>query len=433
MPKQELLFYAGDLRHTLENHAEGVTREVEAAPEPHVLQADEDEWARALVERYSVQAPALDADGAWMDPPKDVRVDVSWDHFRRAISDPSGPAYVPGYQVVAHIPFVGDKMVFRLRPSTRSLNPPRADVAEDELRLIIEYPHDTPADIKQETAGLINSVEEHLGWARADIAQFNASLDAQARAAIASRRRRVESHHQHLAATGLPVGRPAERAKTYIAKNIVRRPAPVLPRMPDSKPMVLEPVLGDEVFEHILSVLRLASVQMERSPKTYEGMGEEDRRQVLLTALNTHYSGDGIAEAFNVGGKTDILVRHEGSNLFIGECKFWGGQKVFIATINQLLGYQAWRDTKLAIVMFVREKDVTSIIETARKTLGEHPQFVKWLEAATETELRAVVSWSGDKRRHADLNVFLVSTPKSDKRRHADLNVFLVSTPKSDT
>jgi hypothetical protein len=185
--------------------------------------------------------------------------------------------------------------------------------------------------------------------------------------------------------------------------------------MPDSKPMVLEPVLGDEVFEHILSVLRLAAAQMERSPKTYEGMGEEDRRQVLLTALNTHYSGDGTAEAFNVGGKTDILVRHEGSNLFIGECKFWGGQKVFTATIDQLLGYQAWRDTKLAIIMFVREKGLTSIIETARKTLGDHPQFVEWQDAATEMELRAVVSWPGDQRRHADLNVFLVSTPKSDK------------------
>jgi hypothetical protein len=36
---------------------------------------------------------------------------------------------------------------------------------------------------------------------------------------------------------------------------------------------------------------------------------------LLLTALNTRYSGDGSAEAFNMGGKTDILVRHEGSNL----------------------------------------------------------------------------------------------------------------------
>jgi hypothetical protein len=348
-----------------------------------------------------------------MDPPQDIAVDVSWDHFGWAISDPSTPTYIPGYRVDVHIPFSGDQQVVQLRPSSWGLNPPRAAVGDEELRLVIQYPHDRPAE--QETAGLIRSVEQYLATARADIEQFNAGLDAKARAAIADRRRRVEGHHQHLASTGLPVGRPDDRSKTYIAQDIVRRPAPVLPRMPDSKPMVLEPVLGDEVFEHILSVLRLAAAQMERSPKTYEGMGEEDRRQVLLTALNTHYSGDGTAEAFNVGGKTDILVRHEGSNLFIGECKFWGGQKVFTATIDQLLGYQAWRDTKLAIIMFVREKGLTSIIETARKTLGDHPQFVEWQDAATEMELRAVVSWPGDQRRHADLNVFLVSTPKSDK------------------
>jgi hypothetical protein len=33
--------------------------------------------------------------------------------------------------------------------------------------------------------------------------------------------------------------------------------------------------------------------------------------------LNTHYAGRAHAEAFNHGGKTDILIRHEGRNLFI--------------------------------------------------------------------------------------------------------------------
>jgi hypothetical protein len=50
-------------------------------------------------------------------------------------------------------------------------------------------------------------------------------------------------------------------------------------------------------------------------------MGEEDLRQVILTSLNSSYRGKVTAEAFNIEGKTDILVRHEGSNLFIGECK----------------------------------------------------------------------------------------------------------------
>lgn len=286
-----------------------------------------------------------------------------------------------------------------------------ADVADTELRLAIEYPHDRPADIKGHTQQLIDRVDQHLEWARGDIEQFNRSLEAQARQAIESRRERLRRNYEHVAATGLPVGPAEESAKTYVADAIVRRPAPVLPSAPPQQPMALEPVLADEVFEHILGVIRATGLSMERSPKTYANMGEEDRRQVLLTALNTHYRGQGMAEAFNVTGKTDILIRHEDANIFIAECKFWSGPKGFGETIGQLFGYRAWRDTKLAVVMFVRERSLSGVIEKAREALAEHPQFVEWREAASETELRAAASWPGDERRHADLNVFFVHAP----------------------
>jgi hypothetical protein len=58
-------------------------------------------------------------------------------------------------------------------------------------------------------------------------------------------------------------------------------------------------------------------------------MGEEDLRHVLLTALNTHKGIEGVAEAFNVAGKTDILVRHQNRNLFVAECKLWSGPARF--------------------------------------------------------------------------------------------------------
>lgn len=191
----------------------------------------------------------------------------------------------------------------------------------------------------------------------------------------------------------------------------MRRPPPVLPSLRDNQPVPLEPVLADKVFEHILSVIRSAGQDMERSPATYRGRGEEDLRQNLLLALNTHYRGQTVAEAFNVSGKTDLLVRHEDQNLFIGECKFWSGTKGFTETIDQLFGYRAWRDTKLAIVMFVRAHDLTAIIEKGRETLEAHPQFVKRTDVASETELRGVASWPGDDRRHADLAVFFIHLP----------------------
>jgi hypothetical protein len=151
---------------------------------------------------------------------------------------------------------------------------------------------------------------------------------------------------------------------------------------------------------------------MERSPKTYAGMNEEARRDVILTSLNTHYVGQGVAEAFNVGGKTDLLVRVDNRNVFIGECKFWAGAKAFARAVDQLFSYTAWRDTKLALVVFVREKNLTDVVATAASALESHPNFVEAKRPASETELRATMRWPGDEERVADLNIFLVHTPE---------------------
>jgi hypothetical protein len=131
---------------------------------------------------------------------------------------------------------------------------------------------------------------------------------------------------------------------------LVRRPAPSLPaRRAKDKPPALEPVLQDRIFEHMLNIIRVQGRQMEQSPGTYSGMGEEARRDTLVATLNTHYEGRAHAEAFNHRGKTDIVIRYEGRNLFICECKFWSGPNGFTNTIDQVFRYAGWRDTKLAI------------------------------------------------------------------------------------
>ena len=221
----------------------------------------------------------------------------------------------------------------------------------------------------------------------------------------------MEQRDAHLATSSIPERRPGSGGKTYIAEVIVRRPAPKLPAKADGGGVQLEPVLEDRIFEHILSVVRMQALQMEQAPKTYAQMDEEARRDVFLGTLNTHYEGRGAAEAFNVAGKTDILIRYEGRSLFIGECKFWQGAKSFAGAVDQLFGYASWRDTKLALIVFVREKGLTEIIDKAREALADHPQFVSWQNAAGETELRGVVGWPADERRHAELNVFFVHTP----------------------
>lgn len=81
---------------------------------------------------------------------------------------------------------------------------------------------------------------------------------------------------------------------------------------------------------------------MERSPKAFSGMSEEDLRQHFLVQLNGHYEGQATGETFNFDGKTDILVRVDRKNIFIAECKFWRGPESFSQALDQLLGYATW-------------------------------------------------------------------------------------------
>ena len=41
-------------------------------------------------------------------------------------------------------------------------------------------------------------------------------------------------------------------------------------------------------------------------------------------------------------GKTDILIRVEDRNVFIGECKLYEGPRSVTDTLDQIFGYATW-------------------------------------------------------------------------------------------
>jgi hypothetical protein len=411
MARDDALFWGGLLRDYLEGRSSDMIEEIEATPEEHVLQTDIGVWADALADSYAVEVPALRRDDWYMDEPRAIKVDVSWDHFRRAIPDPSRPVYVPGYRAVVHVPFDGDANVFTLRPNTYTTVLPHALIRSGEVIIEIEYPQDTPVDIEPQATGELDRIEQWLGFARQDAEVFRSRLAQEARSRIADRRQRIERHRGQLARTRIPIRRQGETGKTRIVDAVVRRPSPAR-ALRGSQRVALDPTLAGDVYEHILAIVRDTARSMEQSPQTYAQMGEEDRRQLFINALNSHYSGQVTAEAFNASGKTDILIKYEDRNLFIGECKFWSGQQAFLAAIDQLFGYATWRDSKLAAILFVRQRGLTEVIARAREALEARPDFVRWKKIDEETELRAVMRWPGDEEKEAELAVLFVHTPQ---------------------
>jgi hypothetical protein len=174
-----------------------------------------------------------------------------------------------------------------------------------------------------------------------------------------------------------------------------------------------EPVLSDADYEHIIGVLQNMVEVMERSPSAFETMDEESIRSHFLVQLNGHYEGQATGETFNYEGKTDILVRSEGRNIFIGECKFWSGPKMLNETIDQLLGYTSWRDTKVAVIIFNRNKDFSRVLNSIRETAKTHTNFKRELPGSTETVFRYCFAHKDDKNRELFLTLLAFDVPQA--------------------
>jgi hypothetical protein len=166
-------------------------------------------------------------------------------------------------------------------------------------------------------------------------------------------------------------------------------------------------------YEHILTVIGDMSAVMERSPQSFSGMKEEDLRHHFLVQLNGHYKGQATGETFNAEGRTDILMREKGKNIFIAECKFWRGPESVTEAIDQLLGYASWRDTKTALLLFNRNKDFSSVLTKILETVKQHQNCLKQLRYQSETGSRWLFHHRDDKHRELMLTVLAFEIPES--------------------
>jgi len=151
-----------------------------------------------------------------------------------------------------------------------------------------------------------------------------------------------------------------------------------------------EPTLAGEDYEEILRIMKSMVQVMELSPHAFSDMGEEDLRWHFLVQLNRAYKGQATGETFNFQGKTDILIRVASKNVFIAECKFWKGEKSLSDTIDQLLSYLSWRDTKTAILVFNRNADFSAVLAKIVEAVPKHPKFKRDLGKQDESTFRYV-------------------------------------------
>jgi hypothetical protein len=407
----ESLFSTGDLSALLHGLEEQLRQEVGSYDGNKLLNTPVDDLCAYFVEKHRIEPIALGDDSQISIDTQETTIDTSrlpggrWNYGEH---QPKIPA--TAYSFI--VPFAGEADLFKVRPSNFSLNPPRGRVAGATLIITYTRSHNETGNIKAEFNNELNQIRTHLGFIKSAVDDFNNNRAPRTiRRAVEERKARLLAAQNMASSLGYPLRRREDAPTTYAAPSVRRKIAPSAP-VASSAPFKPEPTLANEEYEHILGVLQNMTIVLERSPSAFKTMGEEDLRQHFLVQLNGHYEGAATGETFNVEGKTDILIRENGKNIFIAECKFWTGPKGFHDAIDQLLGYVSWRDTKTAVVLFNRDTAFSTMLSKVPEGLRTNANFKREEKQSGEARFRAVLSHKNDPSRELTVTVLAFDVPK---------------------
>ena len=404
----ELLFQAYDLRRTLENHTRNLVNEANSMSENRVLNTPQEDLVEHLVEKHKIPPVAINESGISTDY-GEGQIYISGNP-RYAVFDRSRPFHVIGTRISFCVPFTGDPDLFRCQPSTYSLSPPQAVIGPDELVFTYDRTKERTSEIKGEFDRDFEQTRVHIERVNTEVEKLNAALPGTARQQLTTRREKLLQDRNLVENLGFPLRRAQNPPSTFVAPDVKRRITPQRART-SSESFKPEPALDMDNYEYILSVLSNMVTVMERSPRAFKDMGEEDLRTHFLVHLNGHYEGQATGETFNYTGKTDILIRAEDRNIFVAECKFWSGPKGLTEAIDQLLGYVAWRDTKTAILLFNRDRNMSTVLKGVAKTVKDHSSYKREQQRESETEFRYTFGHCDDVNRELTLTVLVFDVP----------------------
>ncbi|MFC6751409.1 hypothetical protein [Deinococcus aquaticus] len=356
-------------------------KETDVVVDRNLMYGDLNEIAEHIAARYRLETPALGKPS--LESPKPVTLSLAEvqrmpEAFSLALWP--GRAEYPGVRVNVRVPFTGDPELFQYQPSEFNLNPPAAEVDRLHRQVIFTFNflegRFDPAQFLPVAATLTQPFQWWLEKVAAEVRPFNESLPTQLVHLLERRRSVLVATHQQAETHGFAVDfDPVQAARLLVQREqlhtlTIAQTSP----LPQRRSATLLP---EQDYQLVLDGIDDFARQLERGNRMVGQLGEEALRDVLLAGLNMLFRGQVSGETFNRRGKTDILIRQGNDIAFLGECKFWGGSKLFTETVDQLLNYLTSRDLLTALIIFNRNKNGSDVVENVLDRIRNHPQYLK--------------------------------------------------------
>ena len=405
-PNDELLYdvFAAQKLRKIEN-------EIKSLSDEYILNVNQEEYINMLVAKHTISFEIYyDTRRIYYDgeEKKQVECEEFPGYYGHMIT-----RTFTEYRFHLKYKYSGDIDVLRIQPRcyswSTSFVPLPIEVFGDELTIhFFARAMDEQSILKQ-----IDEIKEYefRNLEKADgvkwhICKYNEQLPQEVKRIFENIKAEKEKEHRVLAALGV-VNRSSAAIEVPIIKKIVPTPQLVLKNK-------VAYHIKEDMYRDILKHIYTLCKDYEKRESVYKGKHEEDLRDLIVPSLNSVFLGaNSSAETFNRTGKTDIITKApDGSNVFIAECKVWRGEKMFLEAIDQLLGYVTWRDTRTALILFVKNSGITEIIEKAKSTITQHTCYVGYKFQVEESSFSYIFHTKEDAQCQIVLELMIFHYPE---------------------
>jgi hypothetical protein len=389
-----------------------VENEINSQNDSYILNVNTDDFTDHLFQRYVLDFPEIHFDNAYIDTKEQ---DIPGSRFPSGfmITDPQ--RLFRKQVIIYHLPFTGNIKLLQLRPNPMILMGYEAKIDNRQQCILIEIINfsNDPEEIKKTYNQEIHYLSGNYTHLKNNCEAFNKGLKSTIKISINQRREKILQQNNLLASLGVPIKKKDSVAETFLVPNPKLKEKIIVKPIVHEKGFTPEPALDDENFQKILKIINDVGKNFERLPSTYKGKSEEDIRDHILLILDPNFElGSAGGETFNKIGKTDISLRYDSNVVFIAECKYWRGEKMFLETIDQLLGYLTWRNSKVAIINFVQNVEFSEVLSKVKAIIKTHPNHLKELRDRDETWFNCKFHLNNDRNRELDLSVISFHLPK---------------------
>jgi len=406
----QTIFHGGRISEVFEKAYNSIKSTIEDEKEDYILNVNENDYVGHIESKHRIIPPQIHFDQVSADS---YEADIPAESFPGDFHVYQGKSYKK--EVIQYfIAVSGNISLLKYGPASTYYFGGGGDFEVKGDSILVEFINfrNNPEELKQKFQSEVNGIHSNYNGLIADIENFNNSLKGQIRSIFDERKNKILSKKSLLSSLGVPLRKKENVAATFAVPKPELREKIVVKPVVYEKGFKPEPTLDEATYRKILKLINDVGKNFERMPSVYKDKGEEDLRDHILMTLDPNFElGSASGETFNKSGKTDIQLRYDSAVIFIAECKFWSGEKNYLATIDQLLAYLTWRDTKASVVIFARQKDISAVLAKVDESTVKHSNYLQFVGKSDENWFNYRFHLNGDRGREVMLAVQLFHLP----------------------